>query len=416
MFFSKNDFRRTKYSCYFSNISMSTVFSLPSLLFMTFHETYGISYTLLGTLVLVNFCTQLLIDLIFTVFTKYFNIKKCIRLMPLLTSLGLIIYAIIPVLFSQYAYVGLVVGTVVFSVSAGLCEVLTSPLVASLPSDNPERDMSTLHSIYAYGFLSVVLISTLALKIFGIHNWMWITLFWAILPIISFILFSVSPMPDIVISHTGSLKSSKKRKYGLMLCVLCIFLGGASENTMTNWISSYMENALCIPKVVGDIAGMALFAVFLGFGRTMYAKYGKNIIKVLLGGMIGAVMCYLVAGFSTNNIVCLAACFLTGLFTSMLWPGTLILMEEKFPNCGVAAYALMAAGGDFGASVAPQAMGIIVDEVSASSWALNLGNSLSMSAEQIGMRTGMVASAIFPLLGIILLIYMKKYFKKNISF
>ena len=100
----------------------------------------------------------------------------------------------------------------------------------------------------------------------------------------------------------------------------------------------------------------------------------------------------------------------------MLWPGTLILMEEKFPNCGVAAYALMAAGGDFGASVAPQAMGIIVDEVSASSWALNLGNTLSMSAEQIGMRTGMVTSAIFPLLGIVLLIYMKKYFKKNISF
>ena len=220
-------------------------------------------------------------------------------------------------------------------------------------------------------------------------------------------------MPDVVVSHSGSSKSSGKRKYGLMLCVLCIFLGGAAENTMTNWISSYTENSLYFPKVVGDIAGMALFAVLLGIGRTMYAKYGKNITKVLLGGMIGAVVCYLVAGLCTNNLVCLVACVLTGFCTSMLWPGTLILMEEKFPNSGVAAYALMASGGDLGASVAPQAMGIVVDKVTVSGWASELGTTLSMSAEQIGMRTGMVVSAIFPVLGILLLVYMKKYFKKS---
>ncbi|MBQ2278799.1 MAG: MFS transporter, partial [Clostridia bacterium] len=66
------NFKRTKYSCYFAYLSMASVFSLPPLLFMTFHEMYGISYTLLGTLVVVNFCTQLTIDLIFSFFTKYF--------------------------------------------------------------------------------------------------------------------------------------------------------------------------------------------------------------------------------------------------------------------------------------------------------------------------------------------------------
>ena len=43
----------------------------------------------------------------------------------------------------------------------------------------------------------------------------------------------------------------------------------------------------------------------------------------------------------------------------MLWPGTLILMEEKIPAVGIAGYALMAAGGDFGASIAPQTLGIV---------------------------------------------------------
>ena len=85
MIFLKNDFRRTKYSCYYTYVAMSSIFSLPPLLFVTFREMYGVSYTLLGTLVLVNFCTQLLIDLIFTIFSKHFNIKSTVRLMPLIT-------------------------------------------------------------------------------------------------------------------------------------------------------------------------------------------------------------------------------------------------------------------------------------------------------------------------------------------
>ena len=106
------NYKRTKRICYYTNLAMSSVFSLPPLLFATFRELYGISYTLLGTLVLVNFCTQLGIDLIFSFFSKYFNIHKTIRLMPLVTAAGLCIYALIPTLFPQYAYAGLVVGTV----------------------------------------------------------------------------------------------------------------------------------------------------------------------------------------------------------------------------------------------------------------------------------------------------------------
>ncbi len=400
-------FKRTKYTCYFTYLAMSSVFSLPPILFVTFREMYGISYTLLGTLVLTNFCTQLTVDLIFTFFTKYFNVHKTVRVMPLLTSFGLLIYAVTPTLFPQYAYAGLLLGTVVFSVAAGLCEVLLSPLVAALPSDNPERDMSMLHSLYAWGVLTVVIISTAFLKIFGTEKWMYLTVFWALLPIVSFVLFCLSPLPEMELSHNSTAKATKNK--GLALCVLCIFLGSAAENAMTNWISGYIETALQIPKVFGDILGMALFAVLLGLGRTLYAKYGKNISKILLYSMMGATVCYLVAGLSPNLIVSVLACVLTGLCTSMLWPGTLILMEEKFQGLGVTAYALMAAGGDLGGSVAPQLLGIVVDTVSASDWAAKLG----ASAEQVGMKVGMLSAALFPLLGTILLIYMIRCFNKK---
>lgn len=406
-------FRRIKHACYYTYLAMSSIFSLPPILFVTFREMYGISYTLLGTLVLVNFCTQLTVDLIFTFFSRHFNIRKTVRVMPLLTTVGLLIYAIVPTLFPQIAYAGLLVGTVIFAVASGLCEVLLSPLVAAIPSDHPERDMSRLHSLYAYGVVSVVIISTVFLSVFGRENWMYLTVFFALLPVISFVWFSLSPMPEVNMSQSASPAAAKKRNFGLLLCVMCIFLGGAAENAMTNWISGYMENALRIPKAWGDILGMAVFAILLGLTRTWYAKYGKNISTVLLVGMIGAAACYLTVGLCNHPVVSVLSCVLTGVFTSMLWPGTLILMEEQFPSPGVAAYALMAAGGDFGGSVAPQMLGAVVDAVAANDRMVAWGETLSLSAEQVGMKVGMLTAAIFPLIGACLLIYIKRYFAKN---
>lgn len=407
------NYKRTKLSCYFSYLSMASAFSLPPILFVTFREMYGISYTLLGTLVLINFCTQLSIDLIFSFFSEHFNVHKTVKIMPLLTSLGLVIYAIIPSVFPQHAYAGLVIGTIIFSVASGLSEVLLSPVVAAIPSEHPDKDMSMLHSLYAWGVFSVVVISTIFLNVFGRENWMYLTIFLAIFPSIASYLFATSPMPEMNLSHGSKSGDAKKHNLGLALCVACIFLGSCAENTMSNWISSYMENALHISKTLGDILGMALFAILLGLTRTWYAKYGRNISNFLLCSMIGAALCYLVVGLSGNVIFSFVACVLTGCCTSMLWPGTLILMEEKIPNPGVAAYALMAAGGDFGASVAPQLLGIIVDKVSASSWSNQLSVSASLTPDQIGMKVGMLIATVFPLIGTCLLMYMRKYFKKK---
>ena len=154
-----------------------------------------------------------------------------------------------------------------------------------------------------------------------------------------------------------------------------------------------MEAELHIDKAVGDILGMATFAILLGITRISYAKWGKNICRMLLIGMIGATVCYLVAGFSTSVLPAFIACILTGVFTSMLWPGTLIMMEEKIDGVGVAAFALMAAGGDLGASVAPQLMGVIADRA--------------------GLQTGMLVCSIFPILGTVLLLVIIRFFKKN---
>lgn len=413
----KPTYKTTKYSCYYSYLAASSIFILPPVLFATLHETYGISYTLLGTLVLINFCTQLGIDLVFTLFSKHFNIHKTIKTMPLLTTFGLLLYALGPHFFPQHAFLCLAAATFVFSVAAGLNEVIMSPLVAALPSDNHERDMSTLHSLYAYGLLMVIAVSTAFFAVFGTENWMYLVLFFAILPLFSAFLFSVSPLPDMDMSgeRVKSEKSSARTKM-LALFTACIFLGSAAENVMSNWISTYIENALGIPKAVGDILGIAMFAVLLGLVRTAYAKYGKNISKVILVGMAGASVCYIAVSFSQSSVLSLVACVLVGLFTSMLWPGTLIMMEEKLKAPGVAAYALMAAGGDCGAGFSPQLLGFVTDTVSASEFGMTLAAELGMSAEQLGMRTGMLVTAVFPVAGVFVVLYIiKKLYRTGIE-
>ena len=405
----------TKKACFYTYLASSSAFALPPILFITFHEMYGVSYTLLGTLVLVNFITQLAIDLVFTFFSKHFNIKLTVRIMPLITSFGLFIYALIPMLFPEKAYIGLLAGTVVFSVAAGLSEVLVSPTVAAIPSDDPGRDMSRLHSLYGWGVVTVVVVSTAVLTLIGRENWMYLTFFWALLPIVSFILFNVAPFPEIDLHHSLSPEKTRRKNLALALCVFCIFFGSAAENVMTNWISAFFEKALGLSKTWCDLAGMALFAVLLGTVRTVYAKRGKDIYPVLFFGMVLSAILYIVAGISPFPVLSLAACVLIGVFTSMLWPGTLILMEEITPRPGVAAYALLAAGGDFGASVAPQLLGLTVDGVSESGLAAKIGESLALTGEQVGMKTGMLVAAIYPILGAVAVLLIGKLFGRSIS-
>ncbi len=406
-------YKRTKYACYYTYLATASIFSMPPILFTTFRQMYGISYTLLGTLILTNFCTQLAVDLIFSFFSKHLDPHKALRLTPLITSLGLLVYALVPMLLPQYAYAGLFAGTVIFSVSAGLAEVLISPTVAALPSEHPKKDMANLHSLYGYGVVMVVIISTLYLELFGHENWMYLAIFWAILPVIATVVLCKSPMPQMQTEHRESTKNASKRNTGLILCMLCIFFGGATENSMANWVSTFIEGALQIPKAVGDLLGLCIFAMLLALTRSAYAKYGKNISRFLIISMVASVFCYLIAGLSPIPVISMIGCVLTGIFASMLWPGTLIYMEENIPNAGVAAYALMAAGGDFGSSVAPQALGVIMDQVSVSPWAISISTHLGISAEQVGMKIGMLAAALFPLVGVAMLLALKKHFKSN---
>ena len=382
------------------SITMSLVVNLPPILFLTFRSLLGLSYSELGLLVLINFFTQLIVDLIFSFFSDKFSITKTIRLMPWLAFCGFLIYALSAFRLAGTTFLWLVLGTVVFSAAAGLAEVLLSPIIAALPSDNPERDMSRLHSVYAWGVVGVVIVATLLLRLVGSENWVILVMLSSLVPLMSAILFAGAEIPKLEKPEKSSGARSLLKKRGVWLCVGAIFLGGAAEVTMSQWASGYLEQSLGIPKALGDVFGAAMFGLTLGLGRTLYSKTGKNIMRVLILGAVGASVCYILAAVTPYPLIGLLACAFTGLCTSMMWPGSLVVAAERFPAGGVVIYAMMAAGGDLGASVVPQLVGSVTDMAITSTCIASFAARLSMSAEQLAMRIGILTGALFPLAAI----------------
>ena len=99
----------------------------------------------------------------------------------------------------------------------------------------------------------------------------------------------------------------------------------------------------------------------------------------------------------------------------MLWPGTLVVASDRFPSGGVFIYAMMAAGGDLGASVGPQFVGVVTDVAMNNPAVISIAQNIGMLPEQIGMKLGMLVGMLFPLVAIPVFKYIWKTKEKEPS-
>ncbi len=402
------NYNMTKAACFVTTASTSIASIFSPIFFTTFHSIYGISYTLLGFLVVLNFAPQLMMDLIYSFFSSKLDLKISVKLTPAIIMAGIIFYAFAPTLFPANPYIGLAIGTVIFSAGGGLAEVLTSPVVTYIPSKNSEKTLSRMHSSYAWGLLGVILLSSAYITFFGTENWQVLALILALLPLTAFILMLLSPIPDMDSQKSVTGNGGVMRNKTAILYIACIFFSGASEITMCQWGSSYLETAFGIDKIVCDVLGLATFALMLGVGRTLYAHFGKKIDNVLLYGALGTAVCYFITVFSSLPVLSIAACAMTGFFVAMLWPGSLIAVTDRVPDAGVTLFAFMAVGGDLGATVYPQIVGYVTDSVIASPLFEPLANTFAITPEQLGMKLGMLFAFLAPAAATVLFAIAKK--------
>lgn len=387
----KPGYKHTIHSCYLGYITQAITNNLAPLLFVVFRDEFGISLEMIGRLILVNFGTQIAADFLTIRYADRLGHRRSVLLAQALSAAGLVCLSLLPRLMPGTPYAALTIAVVVYALGGGILEVLVSPIVDSLPGDAKASAMSLLHSFYCWGQVGVVLLSTLFIKIFGASNWPLLPLLWAAVPIYNFFRFTRSPLLPPV---PEGLRTPLKELFRAPFFVAALFLmlcAGSSELTMSQWSSFFAEKGLGVPKIVGDLLGPCLFALFMGLGRAAYGIFGQKI--PLKGAMLASgalcVACYATTVFAPWPILSLSGCALCGLSVSLMWPGTFSLSSAAFPKGGTAMFGLLAVFGDFGASLGPWIAGAAADLATADKEGL---------AETYGLKVGLGAAMIFPVL------------------
>ena len=241
------------YACFVGYIVQAIVNNFVPLLFVTFQTSYSILLSQITILITINFAIQLLIDLLSAKFVDKIGYRISVIIAHACSAAGLILLTILPEVFPS-AFAGIVVSVAIYAVGGGLIEVMISPIVEACPTDNKQKAMSLLHSIYCWGHMGVVLLSTAFFALFGIENWKILALIWAAVPVINGLFFTKVPMFSLIEEgETGlSVKQLFKTKifWLLMLMMAC---AGASEQAVSQWASTFAEQGLGVNKTVGDL-------------------------------------------------------------------------------------------------------------------------------------------------------------------
>ena len=389
------NYQKTKIACYLGFIAQAIAANFAPLLFLKFHYDYQIS---LGNIAWISTCfffTQLLIDLFCAKFVDKIGYRVCVVASEVCSAAGLIGLAFLPEIVPD-PFVGILCSVVLYAMGSGLIEVLCSPIIEACPFDNKESTMSLLHSFYCWGSVGTILISTLFFLIFGIENWKWLAVLWALIPIINIYNFATCPTEYLVDEEKGMKVTELFRKPLFWIAICLMICSGASELAMAQWASAYAEAALGLTKTIGDLAGPCMFAVTMGISRVIFGKYGERIdlMKFMTGSGILCVICYLLTALSLNPILGLTGCIVCGFSVGIMWPGTISISSKEFPMGGTAMFALLAMAGDLGGSIGPGIVGHVIQSA---------GNNI-----QTGMGVGLIFPAV--LLIMLFILYAKKKF------
>lgn len=386
----KKNYKHTLYSCYLGFVTQAISANFTPLLFLTFKDTYGISLEMIALIPLVFYVSQLLVDLIATKFADKIGYRACVISSQILSAVGLASMAFLPEII-PIPFIGILISVVLYAIGSGLIEVLISPIVEACPFDHKEGVMSLLHSFYCWGAMAVIIISTLFLHFLGIKTWKILALVWAIIPLVNTFNFIKCPIERLTEDgeSMGVRKLLKTPIFWLM--ILLMICAGSSEISMAQWASAFTESALGVPKILGDLIGPSLFAMFMGISRLLYGKFSEklNLTTTMLICGLMCIGCYLLAALSNLSALGLVGCALCGFSVGIMWPGSISISSKSCPKGGTAMFAFLALAGDLGGAVSST----IVGSVSEASG----GN----------LKIGLLFSVIFPAILVISLIILK---------
>ena len=357
----RDNYKFTVLASYLGYIVQGIILSFLPLLYVQFNAEFSVSYDKISIIITITFLLQLLIDVFAANFVDKIGYRKCLVASSIFAIIGLSSLSFLPYVMDPFA--GIIISTFFYSTGCGLIEVLVSPLIESCPTKNKSAHMCLLHSFYCWGLLFTVLVSTAFFALFGIENWRWLALGWAIIPLVNIFLFLICPI--YINNEEGETVPARKliKNKRVWLFILLMCLGGCSEVAISQWLSVFVETGLNIPKDYCDLLGTCVFAACMGVSRVGFGLLSNKIKleKLLTIAAFATVIGYLMIGLSPVAWVSIAGCALCGFSTAVLWPATLSFGAKSLPEGGTSLFGFMALGGDMGCLIGPAIVGFIAD-------------------------------------------------------
>ena len=360
----KANYQKTMTACFIAYILQAVVNNFAPLLFVTFQTSFHIPLSQITVLITFNFLVQLTVDALSAGMIDRIGYRASIILAHIFSAAGLLLLAVLPELLPN-AFAGLLISVCVYAIGGGLIEVLISPIIEACPTDHKEKAMSLLHSFYCWGQVGVVLLSTIFFALFGISNWKVLAFLWALLPAFNLFLFAKAPLYSL---HGDGAKGltirelfSRKVFWVFMLMMVS---AGASEQSVSQWASTFAEQGLGVSKAVGDLAGPMAFAALMGTARLIYGRYGDriNLDRFMKYNCILCIVSYACIALVPVPVLGLAGCAVCGFSVGILWPGTFSKASASIKGGGTALFALLALAGDLGCSAGPALAGFLSSE------------------------------------------------------
>jgi fucose permease len=358
--------------CYAAMMTLAIGINLLPVYLTTLSETYGgasgLTKEQLGRLGAVGFGGLVAGILLTGPFADRFGTKPFALLGNLGTSVGLLAAGLAP------SYEWLMVAIVILGLGAGMLDMVLSPVVAALHPHDRGGAMNWLHSFYCVGAVITILLGTLALQ-FGL-GWRATCLILSPFPLLLLVALLPLRFPALTADAPRAQLRTLARSRWFQVALVAIFLGGATELGMAQWLPAYAEVSLGYPAWIGGTA-LLLFSIAMALGRMVVGAVGSrwDPYAVMLWGCASSVVLFLGASFLPHPALALTCGIAVGFTGSCLWPTMLAVSADRHPEGGATMFGALAALGNAGGMFMPWLVGWIADQSS-----LSLGLAISAVA------------------------------------
>jgi fucose permease len=346
------------YLCYGAMMGLAIGLNLLPVFLTTLSELFGgaegLTKEQLGRLGALTFAGLSIGIVITGPLADRFGAKTFVQLGNATIALSLLGLAFAP------TYLSTGVWMFVLGLGAGVLDMVLSPVVSALNPGRRAAAMNWLHSFYGVGAVMTILVGAIALRT-GL-GWRGTCLSLIVIPGGLLVAFACQGFPSMTPEGVRTPLRALVRKLWFVAALAAIFLGGATELGMSQWLPAYAETTLGFSQWTANMSLLA-FSVAITLGRMVIGTLGERMtsFQILAWSCSTSVVLFLMGSFLPWPNAALVACVVVGFTGSCLWPTMLAVAADRYPDGGATMFGALAALGNAGGIVMPWIVGWVAD-------------------------------------------------------